>query len=71
MKLIIDRFEGDEAVCETPELGHINVSRKDLPEGVREGDVIEQTDGGYFKDSEATEERRSRIREKLRSLMKE
>lgn len=71
MRLIIDRFEGDTAVCETEDLSHIYIQRGLLPEGAREGDVIEQVNGQYKKDIKTTDERRSRISEKLKHLIEE
>lgn len=71
MKLIVDRFEGNVAVCETPELGHIEILREKMPSGVREGDVIQEQDGVYAVLAEETEKRREKMREKLKGLIKE
>lgn len=71
---VIDRFEGDYAVLffagsDTP----INVLRRELPEGIREGDhlKIELRGGEVIQveyDSWATEEARQRIQAKLDRL---
>ena len=58
MRLVIDRFEGDVAVLETPD-GMVDVLRSFLPAGAREGDAlrwVEDEDGtaGYQVDHEAT-----------------
>ena len=73
---VIDRFEGDYAVLffagsDTP----INVLRRELPEGVREGDhlKIELRDGEVIQaeyDSQATDEARRRIQTKLDRLQR-
>jgi len=40
MRLIVDRFEGDFAVCENENKEMINVCRSELPADVKEGDVL-------------------------------
>ncbi len=40
MRVVVDRFEGDYAVCEKEDRTMINVERKKLPSGVKEGDVL-------------------------------
>jgi hypothetical protein len=40
MKVIIDRFEGNLAICEKPDRSMIEIPRKRLPVGVKEGDVL-------------------------------
>lgn len=71
MKLIIDRFEGDIAICETEDGGNIDVARKLIPDDVHEGEVIEEINGVYTALPKETEARRQRIRNMLESLMKE
>ncbi len=71
MKLVIDRFEGEYAVCEAPDLSRVNIPRGELGENAREGDVLELIDGRYVIDRAAADERRKRIRKKLERLMKE
>ena len=41
MKYIIDRIEGDIAVCELPSGSFIDIKIDALPPGVNEGDTIE------------------------------
>lgn len=65
--MIIDRFEENFAVIESDN-GMIEIERKLLPENASEGDVIILTDGVYAVDTEATESRRMRIRNKLKML---
>lgn len=67
--IILDRFEGDTAVLETDE-GMLNVERSELPDAVKEGDVLVNDGGVWSVDKEATDERRSRMREKMRRLLK-
>jgi len=61
MKLVIDRFEGKYAVCETEDKNMVNIERSELPDGAREGDVIIQTPAGYRLDKEQTAKRKERI----------
>ena len=60
-KLTVDRFEGDIAVCETSDGGHVDIPKSSLPESVREGDVVIKLRGEYVADVEETESRRKRI----------
>lgn len=40
MEVIIDRFEGDFAVCENKNREMINIERKLIPKDAREGDIL-------------------------------
>ncbi|MDD3840920.1 MAG: DUF3006 domain-containing protein [Clostridia bacterium] len=59
MKVIIDRFEGDYAVVELPDMSTVDMSKQLLPEGAKEGDVI-----SISIDIEETKNRKEKI-EKL------
>lgn len=65
--IIIDRFEGENAVLET-DSGMIIIRRDGLPENAREGDVLELVEGAYQINSAATEERRAAVRAKFNRL---
>lgn len=67
--IILDRFEGDMAVLETDE-GMLEIERSELPDTAAEGDVLVNDDGKWRADREASDERRSRMREKMRRLLK-
>lgn len=60
MKYIIDRFEGEWAVCET-DGGMVNVALKELPKGVREGSVLRCDGGKWALDPQAEQARRARL----------
>ena len=62
MEVIIDRFEGDYAVVELPDLTMIHLPMVLVP-NAKEGDIIRIT-----IDSDATEARRKRINEKAKRL---
>ena len=64
MKIIIDRFEGEIAICETEEKEMININRANLPDGAAEGDIILFENDTIVIDNNAKEERRRQI-EKL------
>ena len=46
MIYIIDRFEGDIAVCENEDRECVDIHRKHLPENSREGSAIDIDDSG-------------------------
>lgn len=55
MKGIIDRFEGDYAVVEFEGRQMKDIPRRDLPAGLKEGDVIRVLDEKYVLDELETE----------------
>ena len=62
MKMVVDRFEGELAICEdikTRVLFEYPISS--LPEGVSPGDVLIRDGCKIIIDQEETEERRNRI----------
>ena len=67
--LVVDRIEGDIAVCENRANGiMINILLSKLPEGIREGTVIKYFDGRYSLDSDEQENIESRIKDKMDDL---
>lgn len=72
--LILDRFEGETALIEyTDENGNvviIRAERNSVSAEVKEGDVLMCNDGIYFTDAEATDIRRKKIINRLRSMRK-
>lgn len=67
--LIIDRFEGEIAVCEQDDRSRIEIPRSELPENACEGDVLVR-ENGWQIDHDATEARRNTNATRLRSLWK-
>jgi hypothetical protein len=65
--IIIDRFEGDFAVCESGD-EIINIPRALIQESTKEGDVLMQKGAIYFSDKAKTEKRRAEAVEKMRKL---
>ena len=56
MRYIIDRFEGEFAVCELEDMSMVNIPKKALPSDALEGDSILVT-----IDSAETEARKKKI----------
>ncbi|MDR7811953.1 MULTISPECIES: DUF3006 domain-containing protein [Lacrimispora] len=68
MKYTIDRIGETVIICEDENGDMLKVKASELPEGVREGDILTETEGTWTLEKEETERRRQRIREKLRGL---
>lgn len=66
MKVIIDRFEGDYAVVELPDRSTIDMSKKLIPQGAKEGDVLK-----IEIDKDETAKRRERIQKLMEELWEE
>lgn len=68
-KIIIDRFEGSYAVCEDEAKNLLSISRQELPQNCKEGDIlIEDSKGKFQQDQEAMNIRRKRIQDKMSRL---
>lgn len=66
---VLDRKEGNTAFLET-DSGIIEISADELPSDASEGDILVKCDIGWIVDREATEKRRTGIRNKMKRLMK-
>ena len=72
MQVIIDRFEGDYAVCEKENREMINIERAKLPPEAKEGDVlILSEDGSIAIDREETARRKEMIERMMDELWEE
>ena len=67
-KLIIDRFEGDFAVCEQEDKMFITIPKDKLPLEVKDGDCLIDNNGVYTIDYERIEERKKIIKDKFGKL---
>ncbi|WP_186429498.1 DUF3006 domain-containing protein [Clostridium sp. BSD9I1] len=65
MKVIIDRFEGDFAVCEKENKAMIDIPKEILPEEAKEGDVLNIN---ISIDTEETENRKKIIEELTKDI---
>ena len=69
---VIDRFEGNYAVCEnreTQEMKNINIY--ELPENIKEGDVLRYENGEYFLDCDLKQTIEERIKEKTQNIFED
>jgi len=66
---VIDRFEGNLAICEnrqTKEKRKIRIDK--LPENIKEGSVLNYKNGEYFLDLEEEKKIEKRIEEKMKNI---
>lgn len=68
MRVIVDRFEGDYAVCEKEDRTMLRIKRHRLPEGTAEGDVLVVDQDRISVDAEETKARRMKIQKMMDSL---
>lgn len=57
-ELVVDRIEGEFAVCEMPDETEQAISLSSLPEGVKEGTVLDFCDGIYTINEEKARAKR-------------
>ncbi|AJH78837.1 MULTISPECIES: DUF3006 domain-containing protein [Heyndrickxia] len=62
MKYIVDRIEGEFAVCEKDDRTTVDIRLSELPSGVQAGDVIIVEDGIPRIDRQLTKERKAQIK---------
>lgn len=67
-ELIIDRFEGDFAVCEDENLNMVNIYKTLIPIDAPEGAVLKITDGNIEYDEKETLRRKEEISERVEML---
>lgn len=65
IRITIDRFEGNFAICETGDKQMIDIPVSILPEGSHEGGIYEV---GFTELKPEEEERKKRINEKINKL---
>jgi hypothetical protein len=68
MKVIIDRFEGNFAVCEKEDRQMLDIEKAKIPTTAKEGDVLNITNGIITIDVEETEKRKKEIEELTKDL---
>lgn len=68
LKLIVDRFEGNYAVCEKEDGTITNLGKDRLPKGVKEGDVLILEGESIVIDNNATLERKKYIEELMEDM---
>lgn len=70
MQVAIDRFEGKYAVCEKDDRTMINIEIKNIPDGAKEGDVLNIEDSNITINVKETARRKAEIEELSRNLWK-
>ncbi len=63
--LILDRFEGDYAVCECEDGTLIYIARHLIIESVREGDVLDSWEDMFAPNKAQTDKLKGRVRKKM------
>lgn len=67
---IIDRFEGEYIIVETPDGNMINVDKNNVIGKVNEGDCLVYKDNHFLLDEKATIKRKQEIAEKMKGMWK-
>ena len=67
-KVIVDRIEGNIAVCEDDNLNIIEVHVNSILGDVKEGDVLTADNDRYIVNKEETEKRRKHIEELMKGI---
>lgn len=70
MEYIIDRFEGDMAVCETSSGSSVNLPKKLISSDAKEGDVLIKCGEIFIIDKDKTRQRRNKILQLQRRISK-
>ena len=68
MKYSIDRIEENIALCEDDDGNVLKLSVDELPQEIREGDIIEKTENGFVIDADETQLRRKKMAEMQRNI---
>ena len=68
MKVIIDRSEGDFAVCENENRRMVDIKKSKLPSTAKEGDVLNIINDIITVDIEDTEKRKKEIEKLTKDL---
>lgn len=69
MKVTIDRFEGDYAVCEKENREMIDIRKDSIPNDASEGDVLNIIGGKITVNIEETKKRKKEIEELTKDLL--
>lgn len=70
MKVVIDRFEENYAVCEKEDRTMINLEKKLLPSGAKEGDILVLQDSTILIDKAASQKRKNEIDNLMKDIWK-
>ena len=68
MKYLVERIEENVALCEDDLGKTVKLRLDELPENIREGDIIVRTENGYTIDTDETSVRRKKMAEMQKKL---
>lgn len=68
MKYSVDRIEENIAICEDDDGNVLKLNVDELPQEIREGDIIEKTENGFVIDADETQLRRKKMAELQRNI---
>lgn len=68
MKYSVDRIEENIALCEDDDGNTLKLPLNELPQNIREGDIIEKTENGFIIDADEKQLRRKKMAELQRNL---
>jgi len=68
MKVIIDRFEGNFAVCEKEDRQMLDIEKSKIPNTAKEGDVLIITNDKITIDVEDTKKRKKEIEDLTKDM---
>jgi hypothetical protein len=68
MKVIIDRFEGDLAVCEKEDGTFMDIRSQSLPSKAKEGDILLINGDHISIDQSGTQEKRNKINKLMEDM---
>ena len=70
MRMVIDRFEGDYAVCERDDRTMLNINKNKLPAEAKEGDVLIVDGDAISIDLMETSKRKEQANKLMEKLFK-
>lgn len=70
-RFIVDRIENDKTVLECENGEFVNLSIKELPKNIKEGDVLVFEEGSCFLDENETKSREHKIKNMMNSLFED
>ena len=68
MNVIIDRFEGNYAVCEKEDRSMVDIKKSKIPGIAKEGDVLSINNDVIIIDVEETQKRRRKVEKLTKDL---
>lgn len=70
MKYVIDRIEGNIAICEDENGKMVELDIAKLPLDIKEGSIIIEENSRYIIDEKVTEEKKKEVKKRMNNLWK-